>query len=685
MGILDRMGVSRDARRTPFPFVVGMNRSGTTLLRMMLDAHPELTIPPETHFIPDLIQVEKRDGPDADTFVEVITSQREWGDFGFDAETLRARFGAIQNLDSATAIRAFYELYAELQDKPRWGDKTPRYVSKMRAIQRVLPEARFVHVIRDGRDVALSVLDRTVKDLTVAAVAGRWSEKVTKARRDAPRLRHYLEVRYEDLILEPEAMLKQICEFCELPWAEEMLDYHERAGERLEEMKRELPAEEGGKTKLSVERRMATHAKTREPPDPSRVARWREGMSDADRNEFEDAAGELLAELDYPVGPGAAAEVEEKLGAIASREGPPADPASDASEVSGGGAAEGGRRGGEAPGSAYRAPERPSIPKRALLAGGDAVQKFRSIRNRATSGPPAPFVVSATRSGSTLMRLMLDSHPEMAIPLETHFVPDLIKARRWERADADRLAEVVTTHRRWGDFHLDADELTRRFNAVEPLEIGEVIRVFYELYAEQQGKPRWGDKTPGYVREMMRIEHVLPEARFIHLIRDGRDVALSVLGRDWGPDTVEGAARRWKKRVMRGREQAARLPHYTEVRYEDLILETEPTLLRVCEYVELDYDESMLRYYERAEERLAEKDRDLYRGPDREVVSAEHRMESHKLAMEPPKADRVGRWREKMTEEQRAIFEAEAGDLLADLGYEVEGPVKALSGRATRT
>nr|MBA2296496.1 sulfotransferase [Actinomycetota bacterium] len=291
--------------------------------------------------------------------------------------------------------------------------------------------------------------------------------------------------------------------------------------------------------------------------------------------------------------------------------------------------------------------------------------------------------VSATRSGSTLLRLMLDSHPAMAIPLETHFVPDLIKARRWERADADRLAEVVTTHRRWGDFHLDADELRRRFNVVEPLEIGELVRAFYELYAEQQGKSRWGDKTPGYVREMIRIEHVLPEARFIHLIRDGRDVALSVLGMEWGPDTVEGAARRWKKRVMRGREQAARLPHYLEVRYEDLILDTEPTLLRICEYIELDFDEAMLRYYERAEERLSEKARDLYRGPDRPAVSAEHRMRSHALAKEPPKADRVYRWREKMTLEQRAEFEAEAGDLLADLGYEVEGPVKALTGRSS--
>jgi L-lactate utilization protein LutC len=181
---------------------------------------------------------------------------------------------------------------------------------------------------------------------------------------------------------------------------------------------------------------------------------------------------------------------------------------------------------------------------------------------------------------------------------------------------------------------------------------------------------------------MIRIEHVLPEARFIHLIRDGRDVALSVMSMEWGPDTVEGAARRWKKRVLRGREQAARLPHYMEVRYEDLVLETEATLREVCDFVELEFDESMLRYYERASERLAEKARDLYRGPDRDPVSAEHRMKSHALAKEPPKAERVHRWREQMSAEDRAEFEREAGDLLADLGYEVEGPVRALSGRS---
>jgi hypothetical protein len=266
---------------------------------------------------------------------------------------------------------------------------------------------------------------------------------------------------------------------------------------------------------------------------------------------------------------------------------------------------------------------------------------------------------------------MLDAHPEMAIPSESHFIPDLIKTYRWERADADRLAEVVTTHRRWGDFHLDAEELRHRFRAIEPLNPGDAIRAFFELYAERQGKTRWGDKTPGYVREMVRIQGVLPEARFIHLIRDGRDVALSMMGMSWGPSSVEAAARRWRKRIMRAREQVPRVKHYIEVRYEDLIADTEPTLRRVCEFIELPFDEAMLDYHERAPERLQEKARDLDRGPDRPPVSAEHRMASHALTSEPPDPNRLARWRSEMSEADRALFEGIAGDLLADLGYEV--------------
>jgi Sulfotransferase family len=300
-----------DARRDPVPFVVGMNRSGTTLLRMMLDAHPDLTIPPETHFVPALIKACREPGATPEDALAAMKSAREWGDFGFSDEEMLERLRATK-MRPGEAVRTFYEAYMEQQGKPRWGEKTPTYVQRMPLIQRALPEARFVHVIRDGRDVALSVLDRTVRDLTAADVARRWQKKITKARNDAPKLHHYMELRYEDLILDTEPVLRRVCEFIKLDFDPAMLEYHERAEKRLEEMARPLPGD-GRAQHLSVERRMATHAMTTKPPSADRVARWRTQMSAEDRAAFEEVAGELLDELGYPVGEGAVERAEAAL------------------------------------------------------------------------------------------------------------------------------------------------------------------------------------------------------------------------------------------------------------------------------------------------------------------------------------------------------------------------------------
>jgi hypothetical protein len=111
-----------------------------------------------------------------------MKSSREWGDFDFSDEEMLGRLrDRGRKLEAGEALRTFYEAYAERQGKPRWGEKTPRYVGKMRQIQGALPEARFVHVVRDGRDVALSVLDRTVRDLTAADVAKRCSTGTTRS------------------------------------------------------------------------------------------------------------------------------------------------------------------------------------------------------------------------------------------------------------------------------------------------------------------------------------------------------------------------------------------------------------------------------------------------------------------------------------------------------------------------
>jgi hypothetical protein len=296
----------------------------------------------------------------------------------------------------------------------------------------------------------------------------------------------------------------------------------------------------------------------------------------------------------------------------------------------------------------------------------------RRLAGRSAVPPPAPFICGVTRSGTTLLRLMLDTHPEVAIPGETHWVPRLIKRMERSKLSPEEAADFVVNHKRWGDFHLEGEDLRERWQAIKPFNAADAIRAFYGLYSEREGKPRYGDKTPGYVREMLRIQRVLPEARFIHIIRDGRDVALSVLKLNWGPSNPTEAAELWVERIAKARKQAPKVNHYMEVFFEDLVMDTEGTLRRVCEFIDLSYDPVMLDYHERAEERLREKARDLPRSK-RPPQPAELRMKSHQLAKEPPREDRIGLWKQRMSPEAVAEYERVAAPLLSELGYELAG------------
>jgi hypothetical protein len=286
--------------------------------------------------------------------------------------------------------------------------------------------------------------------------------------------------------------------------------------------------------------------------------------------------------------------------------------------------------------------------------------------------PPAPFVVGVSRSGTTLLRLMLDAHPELVIPPETHFIPEVVKACR-DGAGPDEVLALLITHRRWPDFRLEPDELGRRLRGLDPLTAGGALRSFYDLYAERAGKPRWGDKTPRYTRKMPLIERALPEARFVHLIRDGRDVALSLMEVHFGPDDVRGAAERWTQWIAQARRHGERVGHYLELRYEDLIADPEDRLREICRFIELPWDPAMLDYHRRAEGRIDEIVRDFDRDGGRPPVPAEVRAHQHRHVSQPPRGDRVARWRRDMSPADQAAFEEIAGELLGQLGYPLSG------------
>jgi hypothetical protein len=287
--------------RPPFPVVVGCPRSGTSLLAVMLDSHPELAVPPETSFVGTLAALQGAGDVLRNAFFDVVTADRitisNWSDFGLEKDALRTRLDAIEPFTVSAGLRAFYALYAESQGKPRCGEKTPGYVFMMPQIAALLPEAHFIHLIRDPGDTALSwrkTWFAPSQDLRVLGEA--WRKHVEAGRRAAALVRRYSEVRFEDLVRHPERELRRVCEYLALRWDPVVLDYGAQGAARVEQLQGRQHAR--GQM-IAREERTRIHANLTRAPDTDRLAVWRREMTDAERRGLEDAAGPLVHELGY--------------------------------------------------------------------------------------------------------------------------------------------------------------------------------------------------------------------------------------------------------------------------------------------------------------------------------------------------------------------------------------------------
>ncbi len=278
------------------PFIVGASRSGTTLLRLMLDAHPWIAIPAEAHFYQAVLAVDTTRPDWVDAVLAAIVGGHTWPDYALDADAFERRVRASEPRGPADVVRTFYRMYAARFGKAGWGDKFPGNVPSMRGIARMLPEARFIHIIRDGRDVAASLREMWFRPGdSYDSCIEYWVETIRTARAEASAGLAYLEIRYEALVRDPEAVLREVCAFLEIPFAPAMLAYHGGARERLGEMRdwnffgRHVPRE----VLLGI------HDRTHRPPSGDRIGRWRSEVSAADVAAGRRIAGELLDELGY--------------------------------------------------------------------------------------------------------------------------------------------------------------------------------------------------------------------------------------------------------------------------------------------------------------------------------------------------------------------------------------------------
>src|SRR5919201_3624253 len=268
--------------------------------------------------------------------------------------------------------------------------------------------------------------------------------------------------------------------------------------------------------------------------------------------------------------------------------------------------------------------------------------------------PPPLLLLGVSRSGTTLLRVMLDRNSQLTIPEESFFVP-LLADRHLRRVHADDFLDDLrrlNTVREWG---VPLDQVRARLTDEMP--IARAIAVIYEVYAEEQGKPRWGDKTPMYMRHLLLLRRLFPDAQHVHLIRDGRDAAISFLELPEGiafetwahPRTPAGFAALWRTEVAAARRLARRLgpERYLEVRYEDLVADAERVLKEICSFAGLPFEPAMTDYAGSGSEERA-----------------------HQQSLKRPLTPGLRDWRTQMSPEGVGAFESVAGDLLRELGYE---------------
>jgi hypothetical protein len=240
------------------------------------------------------------------------------------------------------------------------------------------------------------------------------------------------------------------------------------------------------------------------------------------------------------------------------------------------------------------------------------------------------FIVGSPRSGTTLMRSILDAHPHIFCPA-------------WETGLFVHLDAMMNG---------DLLKLMKQDGTNIPVSRADLIawmrRAALDLFGqfgEKSGKPRWAEKTPAHVRHIDFIHEVFPGAQFIHMIRSGYDVVKSLQNMSWAPRNIRWSTRTWVDSVLAGREASKRLPscQYTEIRYEELIRTPQPLLQQLCDFLGEPFALEMLEFHK----------------PEKN---------SWKANLKPLQNKPVNNHHD-LTLWQRLVFSWSAGSLMRELGY----------------
>jgi len=271
------------------------------------------------------------------------------------------------------------------------------------------------------------------------------------------------------------------------------------------------------------------------------------------------------------------------------------------------------------------------------------------------------FIVSAPRSGSTLLRLIIDAHPKIAIP-PPGYLFNMIYPYIYSYGNLGvtenlmELAEDILetpTLKKWG---LTMDPEAVVSGVKEPSFKG-VYEFVHTAYMQRQGKIRWGNKSPRNVHFVPDIKTLFPGAKIVHLLRDGRDVALEIAEADFWPHSVWGGAQRWLHCIRAARVFGQELDSesFLEIKYESLCRDPEPVIRQLCDFLNEPFDPGMLAHHASTSTRTWAKNK------------------IHQATARPITTDFVETYKRRLNQHDQQALEALLGEALQAAGYEVSG------------
>lgn len=272
------------------------------------------------------------------------------------------------------------------------------------------------------------------------------------------------------------------------------------------------------------------------------------------------------------------------------------------------------------------------------------------------------FVVGMNGSGTSMLADCLDNSPYVYVfPWETRIIPWFVVnlERFGDLRSESNLKRLFNAFANSAEFLRPSVRLDARIeNVREPSLYGVVDCVYRTIAVDKKGVERWLEKSPMNVYFMTDIARHIPSARFIHIYRDGRDVAISNRRRFFWD--LESTISKWVSAVRRGREDGRALgsSKYFEIRYEDFTGFPEESMRRICDFLDIQYDPSLLK-----------SGMPWLNGPGRNALN----FKTGRIV------SNSGKWHTQLTSAEQFLLERIGGKLLSELGYPTEQPESELS------